>query len=85
VPSVTTNVEIVGDSCNLAIAATNLTGDEIEFLSGSFVGSPDERRVANVFFIIGGTKTFVLRFEFFDPTFIETTLTGKPIFSGTRY
>ena len=82
----TNSVEIVGDTCNLHISATNTSGaDEISFLSGSFRSSPEERRVASVFFDIGGTKSLELRFEFFNGVFIETTIYGKPLYDTARF
>lgn len=80
----TNTVHIQGDSSNLLIRATNLNDpDPLEFLSGSFRSSAEERRVATVFFVTaGGTKTFQLRFEFTSPSFIEHDITGKPVYTN---
>ena len=82
----TSVVEIVGDSSNLLIQATNSTGpDAIEFLSGSFRGCVEERRICTVFFVIGGVKTLEVRIEFSDPAFIETNIFGKPLYDVGRF
>jgi len=77
-----TNVAVIGDSSHLVVTTSRTTAlDPLEFLSGSFRGGPEERRVANVFLITaGGTKTLTLRFEFTDPAMIEHSITGKPVF-----
>lgn len=70
-------VAVAGDTSTCSIRATNLTGvDPIEFISGSFRGAPDERRVMNVFFA-SGVKEFELRFEFTDPAFAMLDYKGK--------
>lgn len=77
-------VSIRGDSTQLTTRAINLTGpDPIEFISGSFRGGPEERRVCSIFFDIN-TKTFELRFEFQHSAFAETTITGVPIYVNTE-
>jgi hypothetical protein len=78
----TNTIDVAGDSSQLLIQATNLSGlDPLEFLSGSFRSSPEERRVCTVFFIAaGGTEPFQLRFEFTSPLFIEHSVTGKPVY-----
>ena len=75
-------VTVVGDSSSLTLRSTNITAvDPVVFLSGSFRGSPEERRVCSVFVSLeAGTKTAELRFEFTDPHFVEHTVTGKPVY-----
>ena len=77
-----TKVHVIGDSSNLDIAASPLgASPELEFLSGSFRSSPEERRVCTVFLGIAGTaKVFQLRLEFTDAAFIEHSVTGKPVY-----
>lgn len=78
----TNTVYIAGDTSSLNILASNLTGlDPLEFISGSFRSCPEERRVCSVFLNIAG-KSFELRFELVSPSFVEHTITGKPIYSG---
>lgn len=77
-------VEIVGDSGTLRIVATPLAANTIEFLSGTFRSTPEERRVVTVFFIVDATKTFELRFEFTDSQFIETNIFGRRIYDSDR-
>lgn len=72
-------VVVVGESGTLAIQAiaTN-AGPEMEFRSGSFKGTIDERRVVTVFLAIPAiSKDLTLRFEFTDPSFAATDLVGE--------
>ena len=80
-----TNIVVVGDSSHLVVSTNRITAvDPLEFLSGSFHGSPEERRVATIFLVTaGGTKTLSLRLEFTDPAFIEHSITGKPVFTNS--
>lgn len=73
-------VVVMGPSGTLAIQAISVGGSPtMEFRSGSFRGSADERRVIGVFmFIPAGGKEFELRFEFTDKDFAENDLNGKP-------
>lgn len=79
-------VEVVGDTGQLLATTIDLSGpSEMSVISASFRGSPDERRVVSLFVDIGGIKTLELRFEFFDPAFITTTMLGKPLYSSDRF
>ena len=75
-------VNITGDSCSLRLEATNITGaDPLEFLSGTFRSSAEEKRICTVFFITGGgTQIFQLRFEFISPKFVEHSILGTPVY-----
>ena len=77
----TNSVHLAGEQSSLLIDATNVTAvDPVVFLSGSFRGSPEERRVASVFLALeAGTKVIEIRLEFSDPAFVQTTVTGKPV------
>ena len=69
-------VQIIGDESNLIVSGINLTGvDPILFESGSFIGSPEETRVASVV-LTAGAKVFRLRLKWIDPLFNRTTITG---------
>ncbi len=73
-------VYIAGDTSSLEIVAINLTGaDPLEFISGSFRSCPEERRVCSVYLNIAGA-VLEMRFEFTAPSFVETTITGKPVY-----
>ena len=75
-------VQLVGDQSSLIIDGVNITAvDPVVFLSGSFRASPEERRVASVFMSLEiGTKTVEMRLEFSDPSFVQTTITGRPVY-----
>ena len=79
----TNTVQIAGDTGALTLEATNLTGPSpLEFLSGSFRGCVEEKRVASVFLVTGGgTKTFELRFDWTDPALIEHSVAGAAVFA----
>jgi len=76
------NVAILGGDNHLFVSAKNLTGDDpLEFETGAFRSSPEERRVAVLFLITGGgSKVFKLRLEFSSPDFVEHNITGKSLF-----
>jgi hypothetical protein len=77
--AVTNTVYIAGDSSSLRLEAKNLTTDDpLEFISGTFRSTPEERRVCVVFFNFLG-QTFELRFEFTSPEFVEHSITGKAV------
>ena len=73
-------VVVCGESGNLSVKATALDGSpEMEFRSGSFKGTVDERRVCVVFMTIPSlSKNLTLRFEFTDPGFSDVDLLGAP-------
>lgn len=73
------SVVIQGPTGTLSIQAISVgAAPTLEFRSGSFRGSADERRVVGVFmFIPTGGKEFELRFEFTDKDFAENDLKGK--------
>lgn len=78
-----TQVTITSDTCTLEIQAAPLVpgNPAMEFASGSFKGSVDERRVAFVNMAIPtGSKRFSLRFEFTDPSMATVDLWGSPLF-----
>ena len=76
-------VVISGDTSALSITSHNesvASAGGWTLLSGSFVGSPDERRVAVLF--LPGDPTVadvhvLVRCEFFNPRFAERTITGE--------
>lgn len=74
------SVVIQGPTGTLSIQAISIAGaPTLEFRSGSFHGSADERRVASVFMVIPSlAKEFELRFEFTDRDFAENNLKGQP-------
>lgn len=80
----TNSVHLAGDQSSLLLEATNLTAvDPVVFLSGSFRGSPEERRVASIFIALeAGTRTLEIRLEFSDPAFVQTTVTGKSVYKS---
>lgn len=80
----TNSVHLAGDQSSLLLEATNLTAvDPVVFLSGSFRGSPEERRVASIFIALeAGTRTLEIRLEFSDPVFVQTTVTGKSVYKS---
>ena len=69
----------MGPTGTLAIQAISVTGaPTLEFRSGSFKGSADERRVIGVFMVIPSlSKEFELRFEFTDKDFAVNDLKGR--------
>lgn len=76
-------VTISTDTCNLTIKSVqiNPADPNLEFESGSFKGSVDERRVAVVQMVIPtGTKRFTMRWEFTDPSLAATDIRGLPIY-----
>ncbi len=77
-------VSITGDNSNLTLRAVNLTGaSPLEYLSGAFRGSPEERRICHVFLITaGGAKTFEVAFTFMAPIFVEHTVKGVPVYQN---
>ncbi len=73
-------VSIIGDQSYLHVYATNLTGAfPLEFLSGSFRGTVEERRVASIFLVINDTEFFEVRLEFSDQAFTTTDIKGKSL------
>jgi hypothetical protein len=75
-------VQIVGDRCNLDLVGTNLEGENaLEFVIGAFRSSPEERRVATVFFNVAGSQ-FSLRFEFTSNAFVEHSIKGVVLQEG---
>ena len=80
----TNSVDIAGESSNLFLRLTNLTGaNTLDFISGSFKGTGTERRIAVAFLGIGA-KVLQVRFEFIDPAFIETDIKGNPLYTTQR-
>lgn len=82
-----TTVSLAGDRSWLTIRAQNITGpDSVDFLSGSFRSTPEERRVASVFLEVttAPAKSFELRFEFSDVAFTETNIKGVLLPSRVR-
>lgn len=78
-----TQVTITSDSSTLELRANPVvvTDPALEFFSGSFKGSVDERRVALVNMVVPtGTKRFSLRFEFTDPVFATADIWGTPTY-----
>lgn len=74
-------VEIVGDSSHMRLETTDISGpDPLEFLSGSFRSTPEERRVVNVFLTANGA-ILSLRFEFTSQLFPEHSITGARIYN----
>ena len=73
---------VSGDTSSLAVTSHNesfASAGGWTLMSGSFVVSPDERRVAVLF--LQGDPTVadihvLVRLEFFNPRFAERTLTG---------
>jgi len=74
-------VAIVGDTSTLYVEGTTLTDEiPIVFLSGSFRGGPEERRIVSVFIgLEAETKILEMRFEYTDPLFPTTDIRGRPI------
>ena len=76
---------MTGDVSTLAVQTDStetprLTTSAMNLISGSFRGSPDERRVALLFLeTVTGNKQISLRVEFSNPRFAMTTLQGKPL------
>lgn len=72
-------VVVIGDSGTLSIQGIPVGGvPDLEFRSGSFRASAQERRVCGVFmFIPTGGKEFELRFEFTDPVFAQEDIKGR--------
>lgn len=76
----TNNVAILGGDNHLFVSATNLSGDlPIEFESGAFRSSPEERRVAVMFLVIGD-KVLKLRLELTSPIFVEHSIAGQDLY-----
>jgi hypothetical protein len=78
-----TQVTISSDTSTLEIQAAPVvsTDPAMEFSSGSFKGTVDERRVAFVDMVIPtGTKLFSLRFEFTDHLLATTDIWGTPVY-----
>lgn len=83
-PGLMNNVTITTDTGVLRLRGRPLLAADptMEFLSGSFKGSPDERRVAFVVAAIpDGSKVFSLRFEFTDPALAGSDIYGTPMYS----
>lgn len=76
-------VTISSDTATLlvqAIQADPATPD-MQFSSGSFKGTVDERRVAFVIMAIPtGSKLFSIRFEFTDPSLATVDIKGIPVY-----
>ena len=72
-------VVVLGDSGTLSVQGLPVgAAPDLEFRSGSFRASVQERRVCGVFmFIPTGGKEFELRFEFTDPVFAQEDLLGR--------
>lgn len=78
-------VHVVGDQSNIVLHVSNITAVDVpEFLSGSFRGSPEERRIMSIFLSLeSGTKTIELRFEFTDPLFVQQNIVGKSVYPNS--
>lgn len=78
-----TEVTISSDSSTLTVKAIQVipTDPNMEFSSGSFKGTVDERRVAFLIMAIPtGGKLFSLRWEFTDPSLATVDIRGLPIY-----
>lgn len=76
-------VSINSDTSTLTLITTPLldTDPAMEFITGSFKGTVDERRVAVLNMVIPtGTKLFTLRFEFTDPLMASVDIWGTPTY-----
>jgi len=81
-PVSTNLVDIAGDSSNLFLRLTNLSGaNSLDFIGGSFKGTSEERRVC-VIFVGVGNKVIRLRYEFLDPAFPQLSLNGTPLYQS---
>lgn len=62
-------------------APVNRGDPDMEFSSGSFKGTVDERRVAVVVMAIPtGSKIFTMRWEFTDPSLAAVDIRGLPVY-----
>jgi hypothetical protein len=78
-----TLVTISGDTATLTVKAVQIdpANPNMEFSSGSFKASVDERRVALLQMAIPtGSKRFSIRFEFTDPSLASMDTRGVPVY-----
>lgn len=76
-------VTITSDTATLLVQAiqANPASPDMQFSSGSFKGTVDERRVALVIMAIPtGAKLFSVRFEFTDPALATVDIKGVPVY-----
>jgi len=78
--------QIRGDEAALRIQLRSTGATDLEFVSGAFLGSPDEKRLISMFLETtdGAAKSFEIRVEVFDPRFPSMSLAGAQITPARR-
>ena len=73
--------QIRGESTGLRVRLTSVGATDLEFISGAFLGSVDEHRMATAFIETtdGAPKSLELKLTIFDPKFQSVSITGAKI------
>ena len=84
--AVTNFAQIRGDESGLRVKLASTGATDLEFISGSFLGSVDEERLVVMFVETtdGAPKRFEIKVSLRDPRFAAKSIVGAAISSAKR-